>query len=104
MDEVEATIAAAIIEELMEPLTPSLLGPKKSIYCYRPSAGGCPAREFLEGLDRRAKAAYVHLFNVICGGNHLRGEKWHPWTEDDGKGCKGLYEYKDIASKVASCM
>jgi hypothetical protein len=88
-----------IIEEMLEPLDPKFLGPVKSIYCYLPSAGGCPSREFLETQDMKVQATYAKQFEKVCQGLQLRGDRWHPWNEEDGKGCKGLAEYKDISSK-----
>jgi hypothetical protein len=95
----DALLLKAIMKEMLE--VPALMeGPKKVIYCYRPLAGGVPSREFLEQMiDKEARASYAKQFQKHCQGEFLRGDKWRPWTEDDCKGCSGLYEYKDIQSK-----
>ena len=82
---------------MLEPLDRSYLGPRKHIYCYRPQGGGCPAREFLDGLPKEARASYAKLFQRRCQEGQLRGETHRVWKE---KGCEGLYEFKDNQSKT----
>lgn len=95
-------LVVALVAELMEELDPCFCDPsqKKHIYCYLPMCGGNPSREFLDSQSTKVKATYAKQFEKVCAGAQLRGDRWHPWTEDDGKDCKGLYEYKDISSKT----
>jgi hypothetical protein len=90
-------ILRTVRAELLAPLDPSYLGPMKHIYCYLPEEGGCPAREFLDGLPREARASYAVLFRRRCQIGQLRGDTHRKWTE---KGCEGLFEFKDNQSKT----
>ncbi len=95
--QLQQTILEAVVQELLAVLRNSLLGPSKSIYCYRPLEGGNPVRAFLDGLPLEAQASYLKSFEKHCQGHTLRGDKHRPWTED---GCERLFEYKDIQSKT----
>lgn len=86
--------AARIIEPFSKPY---YLGPAKSIYCYVLGDGTVPAREFLEESPKRVRAGYAYLFQRMCDGHIMRGYQWRPWTES---GCKGLCEYKHIATQT----
>lgn len=99
-EELRQQIEQGIIEEMLDELAARFLGPHKKIYCYRLVDGSCPIRDFLEEQELRVKATYHKQFEKVCIGANLRAERWKPWTEDDGKGCKGLFEYKDISSKT----
>lgn len=96
----EELIAAMVQEPMIELLDPKFDGPVKSIYCYLPPDQSRPSRDFLNSLETKVQATYAKQFEKTCGGHNLRGERWHGWTEDDGKGCKGIYEYKDNASQT----
>lgn len=98
MNDPTAEILAAVKRELMRPLDAArLMGPKKAIYCYLPEEGGCPSREFLDGLTTEARASYAVLMQRRCNGEQLRGETHRKWTD---RGCEGLYEYKDNQTKT----
>lgn len=97
-------LSNAIVRELLRELSPRFLGPRGSVWCYRPKDGGCPSKDFLDGLPTEASASYAVSFTRWCQGQLLRGDKWHRLDEkrygkQESLRNRGLCEYKDIQSK-----
>ena len=88
-------IVKGIISNLLVKLDDEFITQCKKIYCYCRADGSVPAKEFLDAVDARTKAAYVQMFRTHCQGHRLRGEKWKPLQN-----CEGLFEYKDNGTQT----
>lgn len=80
--------------ELVVPIY--VVGARRHIYAYKTADGRVPAREFLDGLDKKSRARYWAHFQVMGDTGMLAGKFWHPWK----RAGRGMSAFKDNGSQT----
>jgi len=88
-----------VIGALLEPVDKRrFMGPRHSVYYYRPEQGSNAAKDLLDNGGTALKSGYAATLTKHCNGDRLPRDKYHDWKQ--WKDCDSLADYKHRQSKT----